>query len=523
MATTKKEFQSDIERWVETLRGHAHGFMLRLHATHPTVEKFDNGVLTVALTADEDEFAFLAERAKMPMLRESGIAAWGIRDIEFVRREPPQQRKEQEVVLTQYHRLAVTKVVRPERVIRFPAYWMRWWPTVRASGLSLLLALHQLYYLKGGRAGERFTVSVAEIARWAGVSKPTIISAFSRAPFAQMIRTTPRRQTLVRLPITPWVTPADARLLGLSVTNAEDHLACARQIAEDMTSKPAGVKGWLAIDPMKLDDDQRGLPLYEHLVEDGVAPSAEMRDVAEQIERAIDQRYGTLFVPWYLLKFRPDVGHVLFWVYLWRRHHHPQPVSSQQELATMLGVTRTTLANALKKANPAVLERLFPNGVLGELPPAIPVHPDDDEAVRSLAEQAADNEQNGEAGAREEETQGDCVDAPDKWTWENLPIRDKGKIPALRKSLLPEFFPDLLAMALPRSTSDGVGLAMFFAQGHKWPAPPQSRSPEEVHNMLIRAMDGDAMWLPEPWKSLTPAQAQRLYDLLFPTAPCTDE
>jgi len=108
-------------------------------------------------------------------------------------------------------------LVRPHQVVVVPAYFLRWIPYLGATNAWIVVAFRQLLYLKSGHSngGETtFSVSLAEIARWAGVSRKTLSRALQDPrlgwfvkqidhPAADQVGLTNRYQLPAGMPLTP--------------------------------------------------------------------------------------------------------------------------------------------------------------------------------------------------------------------------------------------------------------------------------------------------------------------------------
>lgn len=73
-------------------------------------------------------------------------------------------------------------MVRPERVTVIPGYFLRWIPYLGHQKSWIVVALWQAFYRTFGRkvvAGKPFSVSGAELARWSGLSRRTVVSHLS--------------------------------------------------------------------------------------------------------------------------------------------------------------------------------------------------------------------------------------------------------------------------------------------------------------------------------------------------------
>lgn len=103
---------------------------------------------------------------------------------------------------------AYDEVVRPERVIAFPSYYLRWLPYLGVDLAWLPIGFRQVGYFRGMdfEPGEKFKASGREIARWSGMS----LSTFRRRANDPLLRWFVKPTGAVRQGIS-WTLAADGR------------------------------------------------------------------------------------------------------------------------------------------------------------------------------------------------------------------------------------------------------------------------------------------------------------------------
>jgi len=400
----------------------------------------------------------------------------------------PEENRQDQVGVSLYYRSLREAWIRPDRIIRVPGYILRWWGVIRGSGLSLLTALYQVAYLHDGQG----TASLQEVARWAGVSKRTVINSLSKMPFALFVETEERKGTHIRLPATPPLTPGDARELAAFLAPAPRE-----NVEHVLAASPSEIRQILG-PPATADEDVKNYDGYRASILRAALDFAQgpekAAEVFAQMTAVVVRAFGDIVFPWYMLKFRDAVGHALFWYWVWRRQAKGPAPASAKEAAREAGVPRKTLSDALQKSPEVFIQALFPSGVFKE-PAEMPLLPEDEillwqwserlaaegqKALERLPEPLRPTAEKILAAARTEPL------VPEAWNWQifaRLPI-DASLQVRLKNRVQPAQFATalLLAGANPR-TQNIIGLAIHLAESPEKLKPCQL-SPAEFFEAL---------------------------------------
>ncbi|MEW6567681.1 MAG: DnaA N-terminal domain-containing protein [Chloroflexota bacterium] len=277
------------------------------------------------------------------------------------------------------------EIVRPERVVAFPSYYLRWLPYLGVELAWLPIGFRQVGYLRGMEfePGEKFKASGREIARWSGMS----------------LRTFRRR---VNDPLLRWfVKPTGSVRQGTSWTFAADnrpHQETAEwQVVMSMPLTPHdqdSLRGWLqtrldqGMAPAKVLQLALQVPVAELLPppDDLVPPetAGEPRSVQDVVKEGIGAQWAQsrkalgdlsnslalqiagppiLVSHYFIRKWVPLLGAGPAWLVALLRSRKPPTAGSKyeieiaggyEELAGLLGLsTNWTVARWLRKPTQA--------------------------------------------------------------------------------------------------------------------------------------------------------------------------
>ncbi len=503
----------------------------RLRKARPVNIK--EGVLT--LSAPAEDAPWLQDRTSA--LVRNAFSIYGVKEVRFVAdeegaandedaeefevpKEAPAPSEPAEIAVVEYYRLASSHIVQPDRVIVFSAYWLRWLPVLKPSGLSLLLALRQVSFLKAQTAGEVVRTTKAEIARWAGMTPRGVRKRLRKSPFDQIVRVQdvtngPSTKTLVQFPVEPWLLPYDAERIYFYLFGVKQEAPAAEVLeafAAETRENPRLIKDLLGA-PVA-SKTTKGQRLSAWLQEWGVSFSEKLEAAAQTVERVILEQWGSVAIPWYLLKYRESLGDMLFWTFVWRARFAPEGVENHHRLTQTMGLARGAIAIAVSRAPRNVLERLFPNGVLGAVPSlqAVPVHPEDDARLTQLAADLAKSEAT--------QPQIPSLALRETWSWDDFPKIDRRRLDDLKKIVTPAQFAHAVGEGYANeAVRQPLGLAIHNCLKAPPDSIPAAPAPRKVYNFLLRIYEGAGQLTPSPWSNISPARARAMLVDVFGQDP----